>query len=66
MSRQSFEREITANEARQVNVAIPTFDNNMSIVEETLSPGSGQSTRLPFTDEPDWTADASVCSPPAK
>ncbi|HEV2594762.1 MAG TPA: transglutaminase, partial [Sphingomicrobium sp.] len=66
MSRQSFEREISASEAQQVNAAIPTFDNNMSIVEETQSPGSGQSSALPFTGEPDWTADASFCSPPAK
>lgn len=64
MSRQSFTREISAAEAQQVNAALPAFDNNMSTVEETLSPGTGQSATLPFASEPDWASNAALCSPP--
>lgn len=65
MSSQSFEREIPASEARAINAQIPSFDNAMSSVEESVT-GMQVSVPLPFTAEPDWAANPAVCSAPAK
>ena len=64
MSRQSYAREISASEARQVNAAIGTFDNNMSVVEEIRTAGSGKSSALPFPDGVNWAADGGACAAP--
>jgi hypothetical protein len=66
MSSQSFARELSASEAAQANQEIPTFDNNMSSVEETSSADAQRAAPLPFTDEPDWLANPAVCSPPSR
>jgi hypothetical protein len=66
MSSQSFARELSTTEAAQTNAEIPTFDNYMSSVEETRSAEPPKQSALPFSDEPDWTADPAVCSPPSK
>ena len=64
MSRNSEVREITAAEAQSVNSAIPSFDNQMSIVEQTTSGTAPSTTALPFRDDTDWSANSSACSPP--
>jgi hypothetical protein len=66
MSRQSYVRELTAAEARQVNAQLASFDNNISFVEESASPEPAKPAPEPFTFEPDWAADPAICSPPAK
>jgi TonB family protein len=65
MSRQSYVREISADEATQLNNQIAGFDNNMSAVDETLSPDKPQSATLPFADGVDWVGNAAPCSPPS-
>jgi hypothetical protein len=66
MSRQSFSREIPAAEAKLVNAQITSFDNYMSSVSESADAETPASKQLPFTDEPDWTGNPAVCSPPSK
>jgi len=65
-SSQSFEREVPASEAAQINAQIPTFDNYMSSVEETSAADPQKAAALPFTDEPDWAANPALCSPPMR
>jgi hypothetical protein len=64
-SSRSLVREVPASQAAQINAEIPGFDNHMSTVEESAS-GAATNVALPFTQEPDWAADPSLCSPPAK
>ena len=64
-SSQAFVREVPASEAAPVNAQIPTFNNRMSSVEETSS-DTPKAAALPFTEEPDWTANPAVCSPPTR
>jgi hypothetical protein len=64
-SSRSLVREIPASEAAQINAEIPSFDNHMSTVEESAL-GAVTNVALPFTQEPDWAVDPSLCSPPAK
>jgi hypothetical protein len=64
-SSQSFEREVPASDAAQINAEIPTFDNYMSSVEES-SAQAKDAAPLPFSDEPDWAANPALCSPPSK
>jgi len=64
-SSQSFEREVPASEATQINAQIPSFNNYMSSVEETSSEPD-KAAVLPFTEEPDWVANPAMCSPPPR
>jgi len=64
-SSQSFKRELPASDAAQVNAQIPSFNNYMSTVDETTS-APETAAPLPFTEEPDWVASPTVCSPPAR
>jgi hypothetical protein len=58
-------REIPASQAAANNAAIPGFDNRMSSVEENATASTSKDP-LPFTDEPDWSANPAICSPRAK
>jgi len=64
-SSQSFERELPASDAAQINAQIPTFNNYMSSVEETWSKPE-DAAPLPFSAEPDWVENPAICSPPPK
>jgi hypothetical protein len=62
--------EISANDVRIVNEAIPAFNNNMSRVYQVAAGGAqveAGKTVLPFGDAIDWIGDAPLCSaPPTK
>jgi hypothetical protein len=64
MSSQSYVRELSAAEARQANELIATFDNYKSSVEEIAGKSSVKASALPFDQEPDWSANPAICSPP--
>jgi transglutaminase-like putative cysteine protease len=61
MSRSVEGREISAQQARAQNDAIPGFNNNMSrVFEAKTKPAVGRET-LPFGDGVDWAADDGAC-----
>lgn len=73
-SNRTLVEEISAEEARAANAAIPGFDNSQSWVQLRRYPvtqnqrkiAAGGITRVPATHEVDWLTDASAClAPPA-
>jgi hypothetical protein len=68
MSRNVELAEITAQQAKAQNEAVPGFDNSMSrVFEDDASPSGRSLERLPFEDHADWLADDHACAAtPAK
>jgi hypothetical protein len=67
MSRKIDKSEITAVQAREVNDAIPNFNNKMSRVYQIAASGDskGPAGTLPFEDQVDWSTNASACNAPS-
>ena len=67
MSTHSYEPEVSPEEAKVVNAAIPGFNNNQSSISEEKSAGGPtrqKASRPPFDDTIDWLAAPTPCSPP--
>ncbi len=64
MSRDTYLPEISALDARQVNDAIPRFNNNQSTVYETSARAAAKPQPAPFKDDQDWVADPAPCIAP--
>ena len=62
MSSQKYVRQLSSADAKQVNDAIPTFDNYMSSVEESRT-ARPNSEMLPWPDDTDWVGNPKACSP---
>lgn len=67
MSRRALVSEITADEAKEANIAIPDFNNNISTVfQATKSEAhAAHSDPLPFGDMSDWSGEVPACHAPA-
>lgn len=64
MSIQSYEPEVSPQEATIVNRAIPNFNNNMSnIAEETAGNVLHSADKVPFNDNVDWINAPQACYP---
>jgi transglutaminase-like putative cysteine protease len=63
MSSRIDQPEISADEARRTNDAIPGFNNNISRVYEASKDDHPPAPGAPFGDKADWTGDALLCGP---